>query len=276
MSRGYQSLFGLEVFHSYFQQNICRCLEFNAEADTVKLMKRFRFVIRRKVNGFGLYSDSEQSAEQQFNYIQQATGLDSFSFEIRTTDPDFNFFTELPPDWVGQMNYDSNNASLTDGRVQLNEEPDGTTGDAYIGRIILRFDDILRFSDQTGYPTFAISYQARATQWQYFVINRSSVPLNEPSISGKGDITFDGPQNVVTAAGEAALLFSSGANLLPLSEQVIYKFDLVNLPSSTDGTSGKPLTPRVIIKGLPNPAPQWIGTVKDDTSQLSSPMYVYL
>jgi hypothetical protein len=274
MIERYQCLFQLDVFHSYFQKDICRCLEFNADSATEKLMKRFRFIIRRQINGIGLYANAAQSLQQVLSYVEQATGQDSFCFQIRTNDPDFNFFTALPPNWVGQLLYDSNNSSVVDDKVNLNQRLSGNAGTLCMGKVTLRFADILKLSEQNGFANFEIRYQARATQWQYFVINRSLVPLHDPVILGKEPVNFEGPENVVIATGQAALLFSSGENLIPLSEEPIHKFDLVNRPSSTDNTS---IRPQIIIKGLPTPNPEWIGRVTVNAAeQLSSPMYVYL
>lgn len=274
----YQRLFQLDVFHSYFQGDICRCLEFNADGVTEQLMQRFRILIRRQVNGIGLYFNSKQSASQLLSYIEQATGQDSFCFEIRTNNPDFNFFTALPPDWVGQLLYQSNNSSVENDTVHLNQELSGNAGTLCMGKVTLHFDDVLKFSEQTGYANFDIRYEARATQWQYFVINRSSVSLNDPAITGKMPVSFEGPEHVFTETGQEALLFSSGTSLIPLSEAPVHRFDLVNHPESTLDTAGsKPLNPQLIVKGLPTPDPVWIGRLAADADgQLSSPMYVYL
>jgi hypothetical protein len=278
MIKSYQRLFQLDIFHTYFKQDICRCLEFNAEPATEQLMKRFRFLVRRQINGIGIYSNSEQSIEQLLLYIEQVTGQNSFCFEIRTNNPDFNFFTELPANWVGQIRYTSNNSTIVDNNVQLNQELSGNAGTLCLGKVTLRFDDILKFSKQSGYTQFNIHYQARATQWQYFVINRSLVPLSNPAIAGKEPISFEGPENVLTPDGHDALLFSSGANLIPMSEQVRYKFDLINRPETTITVAGnKMVAPQVIINGLPTPVPEWIGKTVDNTNeQISSPMYIYL
>lgn len=278
MIKSYQLLFQLDVFHTYFQQDICRCLEFNAEPVTEQLMKRFRFLIRRKINGIGIYSNSEQSTEQLLRYIEQVTGQNSFCFEIRTNNPYFNFFTELPPNWVGQFVYTSYNGTVDDNGVELKQELSGNAGTLCMGKVTLRFDDILKFGTQNGYAQFNIHYLARTTQWQYFVINRSLVPLSNPVISGKGPISFEGPENVFTPIGEEALLFSSGTNLIPMSEEAYYKFDLINRPAPKVEVAGnKTAAAQLIIKGLPTPEPQWIGkAIGNINEQISSPMYIYL
>lgn len=272
----YQHLFQLDIFHTYFQNNICRCLEFNADAATLKLMKRFHFLLRRQVNGLGMYSNSGQTPEQLFSYIEKSTGQNSFCFEIRTNNPDFNLFTALPPGWVGQIIYTSQDCSTANDRIRLHQELSGNAGTACMGSVTLRFEDILKYSEQTAYAWFDINFEGRATQWQYYVINRSLVPLIAPAIEGKDNINFEGPENVITVTGQAALLFSSGSQLIPLTEVPIYKFDLVDQPASA-AAGKKTIKPKMIIKGLPNPDPQWIGKGTGKAiDQLSSPMYIYL
>ncbi len=271
----YHRLFQLHAFHGYFQQEICRCLEFNADADTLRLLNRFRLLIRRQVNGIGLYTDSLQSAGQLLSYIEQATGQNAFCFEIRTNNPGFNLFTALPPDWVGQLLYHSSDSVTEDNAVLLNARLSANAGTACLGKVTLSFADILK-TGTGGQPdvNFKISFQARATQWQYFIVNRNQVPLNDPFIGGKEAIPFEGPVSVQTIAGEKALLFTSGNKLLPLSEEVLYRFDLLNRISGTENKAGKATASKTIIKGLPNPDPQWIGQLAND--QLCSPMYIYL
>lgn len=259
----YQQLFHLDVNHSYFQKGICPCLKFKTEIETEQLMNRFRLLLRTQVNGFSLYVDGSQSVEQLFGDIEQVTGQNSFCFEISSDNPHFTVFTALPPNCSGQLIYDSSNSLVIDHKVHLNQQLSDKDVTSSIGKVTLRFADILKFSDQTGFANFDIQYQARAIQWQYFVINKSAVPLNALRIAGKEPINFEGPEHVVTADGEAALLFSSGSTLIPLSELQTPKFDLVNHPVTTDN---KRLRPQIIIKGLPTPNMECIG----------EGMYIYL
>lgn len=274
MIEKYQQFFQLDVFHTYFQKEICRCLAFNADVETERLMKRFRFIIRRKINGIGLYGNAAQEPAQLFNYIKQATGLTAFCFEIRTNNPDFNFFTEVPSNWVGQFLYDSNHNSAEADTVNLTPQLAGNAGTLCFGKVTLRFADILKFSTSTGFANFVIQYKARATQWQYYIVNTHKTSFQNLRIIGKEPIDFEGPENVTIATGQEALLFSSGSNLIPLSEEPIHKFDLVNWPSSAENAA---TAPQLIIKGLPTPIPEWIGRITGKANeQLSSPMYVYL
>ncbi|MGB8195366.1 MAG: hypothetical protein WCF67_25765 [Chitinophagaceae bacterium] len=273
----YQMAFKLQVLHSYFEQNICKCLQFAPGAITKQLQKRFSCSLRTNINGFEFYINSRQSIPELLNYIAKTTNNNFFDFDLESTDPYFMAFTNVPLDWTGQLVYDSQASAdmLTNGMVQLNETLSQDMGKPP-GRIIIRFDDIIKYgSDAPAY--FNISLQARSTQWQYYFINRSAVSLIHPAIA-KASVTFAGPETVTIETGEKALLFSSGDQLLSLSETAKYKFDLVNYNTATGNETEKRTTaPKTIFKALPNPVPARMGIVEvNGKSQASSPMYVYL
>jgi hypothetical protein len=146
----------------------------------------------------------------------------------------------------------------------------GTDGQG-IGRV--RF----YFADLVASPAFEIRFSARATQWQYYIINRSAAQLDNPSITGKAGIPFEGPTEVTIASGQQALFFSTGENLLPLSLSPKYRFDLVNTAATDNGSAARKSNAKVIFKGLPDADPKNIGIVRiNGNTQVSTPIYVYV
>ncbi len=276
----FQIAFKVEVLHSYFEKNICNCLRFKPGAITARLLKRFDFRTRNKINGFDFYTNSRDTIAAFLQYIQTSTNQTFFDFEIENNNSNFHLFTELPVDWVGQLIYDSHaDSGVYDGGVvQLGQNLSKNENPACIGNLTIHFDDIVKYSYDNGYAQFAITYKARSTQWQYFVINKSSVLLSNPAITGKTDIGFNAPEDVTIENGQQAILFSSGNNLIALSEVPNYKFDLVNRPALNGNDPPKKVSgPQMIFKGLPNPDPKRIGMVKlNNTNQVSSPIYVYV
>lgn len=272
----YQPVFKVEVSHTYFDKNICRCLCFKPGPVTSSLLSRFGIRKRDNMNGFDLFINSRTPLPEFLGYISNTTGSSFFDFEIETIAPAFNLFTELiPTNWVGKLVYDSGSELNTNenGQILLGASlsPGGTS---FLGSLTIHFDDIIKTANQ-GFAQYAISYTARATQWQYLVINKSAVQLDNPAISGKAGINFIGPQNVTMDNAEQALLFTSGDNLLPLSEVPKYKFDLVN--NTARQTGQKPSSAKVIFKGLPSPHPSRIAFDKaGNTGRIVSPMYVYV
>jgi hypothetical protein len=276
IQNSFKIAFSVQVFHSYFDQDICSCLQFNPGAVTRQLIKRFNFKLKSKINGFDFYTSCNSAIPAFLQYISSATQQSFFDFDITTNNANFYHFTNLPVSWLGQLIYDSQAklSTCADGSVQLAETLSANTSNTSIGSLTVRFDDIIN-----NVPAlFTINYQARATQWQYYIINKSALALENPAISGKTDIKFDGPQNVTIESGDQAILFSSGSNLLPLSQIPAYRFDLVNNQlSNSNELSKKTSAAKTIFKGLPNPDPGWIGMVNINTEiQVSSPMYIYV
>ena len=268
----YQPVFKLSVSHSYFERNICKCLRFIPGAATQTFIKRFGLAKNDFVNGFSFYYNSTTALPDFLNYLGTVTGCNYFDFDIETTESSFDFFTQLPSNWLGSITYDSQDSAntISNSIVQLNPVLSSGINTKNIGTLTVHFSDII------GQPPgerlqFSINYTARATQWQYFVINRSALDLNAPAIAGKIPVSFDGPQNVTIENGQQALLFTSGDTLLPLSEVPRYKFDLVTSSGFNRSTT------KTIFKGLPNPSPSRIGSiVTRGDNQAISPMYIYI
>jgi hypothetical protein len=276
MVSSYKITFSLSVYHTYYENDICTCLLFDAAPSTSALLNKFGFKMRKKVNGFDLYFSSANTLAGTLDYIARTSGQDYFEFTMTTTNLDFPLFTALSSDKVGPLLFNSSSPSNqnVNGTIVLSEtiSPSATANET--GKIKICFADIL--ASQPG--IFEIRLNAKATQWQYYIINKSAVQLDNPAISGKQEISFEGPENVTIPSGLQAILFSSGTNLLPLSEIPKYKFDLVD-NSSPGNTSGvrKISAGKIIFKGLPNPDPGNTGIIMlNGAKQTASPIYVYV
>jgi len=276
IQNNYKILFSLEVLHTYFENSICTCLQFIPDAPTSNLINRFGFNIRSNVNGFRFYRNTTKSISEILSYITTVTGLSYFNFKMVSTNREFTAFTDLPTGWLGQLLFDSQSYSNNTGFVLLKENFSDQQDITGIGTINIHFEDILKYQLGKEVAAFQINFNARSTQWNYYVINRSAVQLNNPTITGKIQIDFEGPKNVTIQSGEAALLFSSGNTLLPLSETPKYMFDLVNNSRlNNEQESTKKSSGKIVFKGLPNPDPKQIGlTTINDKKQVISPMYV--
>lgn len=271
----FTQIFGLDVYHTYFTGDICTCLEFIPDASTSALMRKYDFKMRPGVNGFDFFFNGTGSPAELLNYIAAATGQNYFEFTITSRNDAFLLFTDLSLDWLGQLTFDSSSPENqnTNGTIVLAEQliPCALASDP--GMVKIYFADILA----NNTPTFEIRLNARATQWQYYIVNNSTVVLDNPSIAGKPSKPFTGPEPVTIPTGQRAILFSSD-DLLPLSEAPKYKFDLVNTssagnPQPVKKTSGG----KIIFKGLPNPDPGNVAAVViNGKQQTASPIYVYV
>ena len=273
-------IFSLDVLHSFFEKGICNCLFFEPAMVSEKVMKRFGFRIRKNVNGFGLYCNTSQPLPIFFDYIKRATFENSFDFTISTNDENFWVFTDLSTGPEGQIAYSSEKVSRVDEEgVAILQPSFSSNQKGIVGNIKILFDDILLYKKNEAAASFRIEFQSRSTQWQYYIINKSSMHVENPAINGKLNISFDGPVEVLIPSGEQAMLFTSANELLPLSQKPRFQLDLVN--NRAGGGENEMAIPRsnrkILFKGLPWPDPGRIGmTELNGRPVFSSPMYIYL
>jgi len=275
MQDHFKILFYLGVQHSYFEKQPCTCLQFQPGKDTAAAFKRFDLTLRNRAGSIELYTTTKKNLSDLFDYIHRCTNTSWFEFEIITLNDHFMLFTELPLDWSGHLEYSSRAAANVqhNGSIELAAGfPDGEIKPA-IGKLKIYFEDLLAAGDK--HPQFCIRFAARATQWNYYIINRSAVLMNSPAITGKAEISFSGPDRVLTEAGQEALLFSSDS-LIPLSELPKSRFDLVNY-SAGAGSNSKKTTSKILFKALPVPDLRYSkAMVAPAKKQMSSPMYIYI
>ncbi len=272
----YIKIFGTAAYHTFFDNGKCNCLHFIPNHKTDQTLKKFGFKMNPVSNGFDLYSNTKSSLSDLLDYISKTTQQDYFEFDIKCSNPNFILFTTLPINWIGAINYSSQDPKNinNNGKITLNQSLESKTVSTHFGHLKIYFEDILKDQNPTNPVLFEINFTARATQWQYYFINKNAVQLNNPSITEKENIQFDGPQTVTIPTGESALLFTSNKTYITLSEKPKYKFDLISSSTSTNQTNTKP---KVIIKGLPVPDVSRIGLIENnDQNQVASPMYIYL
>jgi hypothetical protein len=275
----YSAILSIEVSHSFFEKNICDCLSFEPDELTNKVMQRFGFLIRKMNNGIAVYNNRTQSLPVFFDYIKRATFEHSFDFTVKTNDESFWLFTELPEGFDGQIHYSSEKRSIgSDGSVTLDPSYQ-KGGKGVVGKLRILFDDVLSYKKESEPAVFKIEFKARSTQWQYYIINKSSVHVENPAINSRLNMSFDGPFPVTIPSGEEAMLFTSADKLIPLSEKPSFQLDLVSRKKSesNDERAGPRLSPKMLFRGLPWPDPGMVSLFeRNGRSIFSSPMYVYL
>ena len=279
MRTRFKFVFGVQVLHTYFEGDICTCLQLRPTAATADVMARYQLKMNDRINGFEFYSGSIASLSESLQHIQRTTGLSCFEFDLINNDMAFYCFTALPMNRTVQLLYDS--ASVTSipesKTLLLTETIEAVDSTAIAGKLKVRFADLIKYTGDLQTVNFEISYTARETQWKYYVVNRNALDLNNPAIRGKSDINFRNEGIVTIETGEKALLFSSGDQLLALSKFPKYKFDLVNLLKPPTGQPEKRTASKVIIKGLPDPDPSQIqAAFINAKTQVSSPIYIYV
>ncbi|WP_130735405.1 hypothetical protein [Flavobacterium sp. J27] len=270
MKTAFHILFSLHVLHEYFENGMCDCLVFKPNEKTAWCIKKYGFKMNESNNGFTFYS-SQTDTTNYLNYIQNNTETNCFEFDIISTNLNFNAFTDIPTDVIGQFLFTSNQVTPATNALVFQNNYTTSTRMNTMGTLKIYFTDIITQTEKGIQNKYQIQFASRATQWRYYVINQSQLPLSQPEIVSKHNISFEEATTVTIDSGKKALLFSSGKNLMKMSEVVKYKFDLVD-KSATSNQSGK-----ILFRGLPNPNPKFLGIEMEEENKIvTSPMYVYI
>ncbi len=261
----FQPIFQLQIKHGYFNGGCPKGLHILPSGQTEALLMKRALALRMEESGLTAFVNGKVS--DVMAYWQKAYSMDALDFELNTSDWAFSLYTEQPLDWVGTRMYDS---GLSDDTGLMRETLGPLSTPPVMGKIRIALKELV-----SGARTYSIDFPARATQWQYYIINRSALSMKDPGIHRAGramvqaqgsHLHFTGPEKVVTESGEAALFFSSGSDMIALSRWSDTRFDLV------DGHSAS-----IIQKGLPLPDPAWTRKVQiNGQTKACSPMYVYV
>jgi hypothetical protein len=270
----FSKIFSLEVLHSYYQGDICKGLSYNPILASEDLMKRFSFKQTSTETGFAFYTNSKQTIAQLLNYITNTTGETSFEFEVTTEDPHFYQFTDLPINQIVVIKYNSSSISSVSetNEILLKSEFITVLETNTLFNITINFEDLIALNNNQEMAYYQVQFEARSTQWKYYILNNSTQFFGQLSINGSSGINFEGPEEVILQNGENALLFSSGDALLALSEIPKYSFNIISTTKKNEANRSK-----IIFKGLPNPNPNTLEIVTDKATPLvASLMYVYI
>ena len=279
MTSHYRSIFRMEVFHSFFENEICKGLTYAPGPNTRQLHERYGLKLNILNNGFQCYLNSPGSPIALLNYINKTTGRSYFEFEIAASDPNFRNFTEFPTNWTGTINYSSLDAIkiADDEKISLHPQFIQNNAAVILGTIRIYFEDLINFLSINKEPIFQIRFQARKTQWRYFIVKRGEPEPGNLMIDSKSKIGFIDAGKVTLDNGQEAFLFSSADQLLPLSEEPRYNFDLIREPKSTGTSDFASTTNKIIFKGLPIPNPAQLTIIQQGRSQImASPMFIYV
>ena len=272
MINNFTTICQLQVFHTYYENNICNGLLYQATPNTQDIFKRYGFTMIPEINGFRLLSSQNQPISQLLNYISSIASIHSFEFEVQPTDQNFFLFTQnIPVTELGTLSFNSNNTNTTENTLSLTPQFIPKTESNSAINISIQFQDLIKLNNQDQNVNYTIHLKARNTQWSYYIINQNKHYFSNLSIQSNSDIQFDKKTNVKLPNGQKAILFSSKSYSIPLSKIPKHQFDLV------DKQSTKLKKTITVFKGLPTPTPDNIKLDQSkETTLVSSLMYVYV
>ena len=273
----------IQYHHQYYDDGLWQYLSLKPDDDSAAFFQRYRLLLRENWQGIGLYYFGSGPFDGFMAALTDLLEGRSLRFYLHNTDPYYANISDLPLDWAGQLNYDSQDVTQSDDdpNVQiLNRQlaPRTLCDSGVIGQITIAPANL-----QAGQAaTFVIKMAARFTHWYYYLCNRSQRHFNQLSVHNGSGIVFQPPEAVTLPTGEAAMLFSSGEQAFALKQRVSEPFNLVNLMDEADASSAVDgLNSQVLIEGLPIPPTDQLrikqhNGSEDQTPYVYSPMYVYI
>lgn len=277
MQGQYKSVFSIEVIHSYYENSVCRGLNFVPSNETRNLMQRYNFLQSSTDNILGVYCNSTQSTKDLLSYLLNTNENPVFEFEIQTSDPNFYAFTKLSVEWNGRLEYSSASYSTEEGSSKFDLSPNYTNEGQSTGIFVsIHIQDLINAITAEEAVSYTITMEANATQWQYYIINNSPNSFGSLQIYTGSEVTFNGPEEVALPNNQKAKLYTSDS-LLSLSEVPMYKFKLIDASGRASTNDSNPIPGKVVFNGLPNPNPAQTGISElDGVPVPTSPMYIYI
>lgn len=274
----FNKIFGIAMYHSFYQDNICKNIIIEPTAETKLVMSRYGFLSKNNVNGISIFHATDIDAVNYFDHISNTEKDDYFRFYIKSNNPIFSLITVLPENWKGHIDYSSDHTDNIENikNIILKETFSSKNQDNVLGTIKINFEDLKKCINNSDPLEYEINFTTIETQWHYYIINRTGIELTNPVIVEEGEIKFDGPENVNLPNGEAALLFSSKDRSIPMAETPKHKFDLMQMISNGEDNRSSS-SYKLVIKNLPSPVPAKNTSIPGKTdSQQVSPIYIYI
>lgn len=260
----------LNAVHTYFEPTERIGLKFSIGAASQQWAKRYGVYLNTTFNGCTVYSNSSAETSRLLETIKNTTGTNALRIDVYAANANFYVFTKLPKNWLGIVQYKSSNVTKQPDEIQQLTPTHTTTSAANkLGEVTLYFDDLVKTNTPNNYQ---LHFEARATQWNYYVINNGDAPLVNPFIETKNKIAFKKPVEVELQNNTKALLFSSGDSNIPLASTPKQKFKLMDDLGMNSANKKKT---RTIFKNLPNPIPTRTSIAQTNEIYVS-PMYIYL
>lgn len=261
----YELWCSLEISHSYYRDNICRNLNLVPDQNTVSRLQRYGLRwFQSAANEWQLWCPA------QLDLADFISGNPSnkLVFKGVSSDPNFIQFTQFPVDQLGYYEFSTEGLQqITKSKINI---PGKFNSKASISNSVAIID--LDLGVIKSKPTqYLISFEARKTRWQYYVIKQEQFLKGSLRLQGESANLFTGPELTKSLNDLDAECFDSTTNLLALQELGAIELSLLIQKEGRQST-----TSQLLVEYLPNPNPGSLSSAQDGGTELISAMYIYV
>ncbi len=266
----YKKIFRIKITHDYFSDLIDGSISLTLGLIMEELKKRFDIQIQNIQSAYNIYINSEVSTEVFLSHLESTTSNHFFDFNIQVSNPNFYNYSDIPTDFIGTYVYESNASEnrLDTNVTLLNPKINTTVSHNLLGEVKIYFHDILE--NPSGATTFLIALKARATFWQYDIVQSKLDRFSNLYVDGSFSNFFEGPEQVTLPNNKVAVRFIT-PQPLKLSEVPKYKFQLFGIRTTASALN------KNLNMELPIPDGRFTITNNENRDhKVLSPMYIYL
>lgn len=252
-----------EALHAYYRDGICRDLQIDPDQSTQAFLNQNGVYWRNSgTNNWHLVGP----AQVDLASLASQNPDQQLLFDITAADPAFTQFTEYPVNSLGH--YEFSNESLQQAATTKTNLPREFKPDSSASTTVAKIK--LDLNKLTQGAQFQISFEARNTRWQYFIIPQQPIE-GSLILQGQEAHLFTGPVTKEIQNGTEAQCFDSNTNLLALQEMSNIQLELATQPSANPSA-----LPKVLLDRLPSPGPSSLRMAQDGGKDLVSTVYVYV
>lgn len=247
MQLQYSLLFKVRFLHDYFPADSHPPIDVIPTPDTARLMQRLGIRLVNRNEGVELFYSNEPSAQEAL----MAVVSDQLSFILRTTDPFFLNYTDVPVNLGQETIYHLTNLASQSGTFQVKGSetiPVSTAGN-HPGSLALL--TIYLGDNETGTTPlvsngmvipveYSFAFTARNTIWRYYLIDQGNMGYGEFQLLDHASRQplappADTPVTVPLPDGSKAVVLTSGS-AIPLRQRPGQRFQL-RMTSTSSGRS---------------------------------------
>lgn len=250
MNSNYEPLFTVDFKHDFFVNGIFIFLEVKPTSETLKIIRDYELVIRKKAGSFSIHFPTFFAGTTNSRNKVIADKL-NLHFTLSCNDAHFmNYTNNLPNDIQNKMflfqNVNRKNNYLhTNDFVSENDLIDFR--DFEIPYFAKPFGHLKIVLDQNLPVENFIKFEAPSLYWRYIIRSPHLLDYDGLAITNKNkNIQFDGPYPVILPNGDAALSFVS-PKLIPQKELSQLNWQLLE-QYNADTNNGK-----IVIPNLQHP-----------------------
>lgn len=179
----YQKLFGVEIFHDFYQDKICSDFTLAPTPACDKILKGYRLILKNKINGIQIIA---RFNDQEEPWIQIAENV-KFTFVLKLKNANFVEFTDLAAQpnsssiYLFKNQNTTGNKALELGRKLQEHSKFALSGGYGVWGIV----EINYNSSLTQKDNYKITFKAKKQHWKYYLVTNENIQGNEFEIKDR-------------------------------------------------------------------------------------------